>query len=129
LEKATVSDAVSLMTAVQVAGLGGTPDVKGAIEEIRRLDDERVTIRGWSIDGAAGGSRLTVLAFADGRHVLTALTKGPRKDVAQSFGLSDAAAANASFLGTLRCEKGQKLIVIAVTASRMYSHFRTVTCP
>ena len=129
LANAAISDATSLMAAVQTAGLRGSPDVKGAIEEIKRLDGERVMIKGWAVDAAANDSSLTVMAFAGGRHVLTTVSSGARKDVAQMFGLSDAGAANASFLGTFKCGQGQNLVVVAVTPSRTYGHFRSVACP
>ena len=92
LASATVSDATALMAAVQTAGLRGAPDVKGAIEGLKRIDNERVTINGWAVDRTASSRQLTIIAFAGGPHALTTVTNGPRKDVAQMFGLSDAAA-------------------------------------
>ena len=129
LANAVVSDATSLMVAVQTAGLRGTADIRGAIEEIERLDEESVAIKGWAIDASSDGSSLTVMAFANGKHVLTTTTSGARKDIARILGLSDAVGSNASFLGKLMCRREQKLIVIAVTSGGMYSHFRSVTCP
>src|SRR5262249_49441484 len=76
LTNAVVSDAASLMAAVQTARLRGTPDVKGSIEEITRLDKGRVSIKGWVTDTTGSGSALTVIAFAGGNHVLTTGTKG-----------------------------------------------------
>ena len=129
LANATVSDATGLMAAVQTAGLRGTPDVKGAIEELKRIDNGRVTIKGWAVDKTGSGSPLTIIAFAEGPHVLTTVTKGARKDVAQMFGLSDAGARNASFEAAFSCGAGQNLIVVAVTADRTYSQFRSIACP
>jgi hypothetical protein len=129
LANATVSDATSLMVAVQTAGLRGTVDIRGAIEEIKRLDEESVAIKGWAIDASSDASSLTVMAFTNGKHVLTTTTSGARKDIARILGLSDAGGSNASFLGKLICKREQKLIVIAVTSGGMYSHFRSVTCP
>jgi hypothetical protein len=129
LTNATVSDATSLMAAVQTAGLRGTSDVKGAIEEIKRLDDERVTIKGWVTDATAPGSALTVIAFAGGKHVLTTATNGARVDLARVFGLSEAGVTNMSFQGAFACRTGEKIIVVAVTSSRAYSQFRSLACP
>ncbi|QWG24756.1 hypothetical protein KMZ93_07660 [Bradyrhizobium sediminis] len=129
LISASVSDASSLMAAVQAANLRGTPDVRGAIEEIKRLDNERATIKGWAVDATASDSLLTVIAFAGGTHALTTVTSGPRMDVAQIFGLSGANAAKLSFHGVFACKPGEKLIVIAVTPDRTYSHFRSLVCP
>ncbi|QWG17308.1 hypothetical protein KMZ68_20400 [Bradyrhizobium sediminis] len=129
LTSASVSDASSLMAAVQAANLRGNPDVRGAIEEIKRLDNERVTIKGWAIDATASGSLLTVIAFAGGTHALTTATSGPRMDAAQIFGLSGANAAKMSFHGVFACKPGEKLVVVAVTSDRTYSHFRSLACP
>lgn len=129
LAHATVSNAASLMAAVQTAGLHGTSDVKGAIEEIKRLDSERVTIKGWVADTTASGSSLTVVAFAGGNHALTTVTKGARRDIAKTLGLADASAANMSFADAFACRPGEKLVVIAVTSGNAYSQFRSLACP
>jgi len=129
LANATVSDTTGLMAAVQTAGLRGTSDVKGAIEGLKRIDDQRVTITGWAVDKTASSPSLTIIAFAAGRHAMTAVTKGPRKDVAQMFGLSDASTRYVSFEATLTCRPSQNLIVVAVTADRTYSQFRSLICP
>lgn len=129
LANATVSDATALMAAVQTAGLRGAPDVRGAIEGLKRIDKERVTIKGWAVDRTASSSQLTIIAFAGGPHVLTTVTSGPRKEVAQMFGLSEAAARNVSFETTFTCNPGQNLVVVAVTTENTYSQFRTLACP
>lgn len=129
LTNAAVSDATSLMAAVQTAGLRGTSDVKGAIEEIKRLDNDRVSINGWVTDTTASGSALTVVAFAGGHHVLTTVTNGARSDIAKMLGLADASAANMSFQGAFACGAGEKIIVIAVTSGAAYSQFRSLACP
>jgi hypothetical protein len=130
LANATVSDATSLMAAVQTAGLRGTPDVKGAIEEIRRLDNDRVTIKGWAMETTASSSSVvTILAFASGHHVLTTPTNGTRAELAKMLGLADASQANMSFQGEFACRAGEKVIVIAVTSGGSYSQFRSLECP
>lgn len=129
LASATVSDATSLMAAVQTAGLRGTPDVKGAIESITRIDDERVTIKGWAVDKGGSGPQLTIIAYAGGTHALTTVTNGPRKDIAQMFALSGAGARNVSFEASFACGPGQNLLVVAVSYGHTYSQFRSLACP
>jgi hypothetical protein len=129
LTNAAVSDAASLMATVQTAGLRGSPDVKGSIEEIERLDNGRVNIKGWVADTTASGSALTIIAFAGGHHVLTTVTHGARADVAKTLGLADASAANMSFQGAFACRPGERIIVIAVTSGAAYSQFRSLACP
>lgn len=117
------------MAAVQTAGLRGSPDVKGAIEGLKRIDNQRVTIKGWAVDRTAPSYPLTIIAFAGGAHALTTATIGPRKDVAQMFGLSGAAARNVSFEATFTCGAGQNLVVVAVAPDSTYSQFRSLACP
>jgi hypothetical protein len=129
LTNATVSDVTSLMAAVQTAGLSGTSDVKGAIEEIKRLDAERVTIKGWVADATASGASQAIVAFAGGHHALTTAAGDARFDITRTFSSSDQSATNMSFQGGFACRSGEKLIVVAVTSDRRYSQFRTLVCP
>jgi hypothetical protein len=129
LTNAPVSNGASLMAAVQNAGLRGTLDVKGEIEEIRRLDNDRVTIKGWATDKTGSGAALTIVAFASGRHVLTTATKGTGAGLAKMLGLAEASQTEMSFQGEFACRAGEKVIVIAVTAGTGYSQFRSLDCP
>jgi hypothetical protein len=129
LASATVSDATSLMAAVQTAGLRGAAGVNGAIERIGRVDNERVTIKGWAVDKTGSSPQLTIIAFAGGTHVMTTVTDRPRKGIAQLFGLSDAGVRNASFEASFTCSPGQNLVVVAISSDRTYSQFRSLACP
>jgi len=129
LAGATISDLGRLMAAVKAAGLRGTPDVKGAIDQISRLDNDHVTLKGWAADVSGTGTPLAVMVFVDGRNTLTMESAGRRPEVADALGLSDAASANMSFQGNLTCSRGQKLIVVAVAPSDVYGHFGTRLCP
>jgi hypothetical protein len=129
LAAATISDLGRLMAAVKAAGLRGTPDVKGNIDEIIRLDNDHVTLKGWATDISESDSPLAVMAFVDGRNKLTIETDGRRPDITAALGLSDAASANVSFEGNLVCSRGQKLIVVAVARSGVYGQFRSRLCP
>jgi hypothetical protein len=130
LAASVVSDTRTLMAAIKAAGLKGAANVKGSIDEIKRLDDDRVTVKGWAADIANVGVPLTVMVFADGRHTLTVETRGAHAGVVQALGLPDAASAtNVSFEGRLTCSRGQKLIVVALTASDLYGHFGSRFCP
>jgi hypothetical protein len=125
-----VSDPRTLMAAVKAAGLKGTANVKGSIDEIKRLDNNRVTVKGWAAEMTNAGASLTVMVFVGGRHKLTMETTGPHADAIHALGLSDAPlATNVSFEGTLACDRGQKLIVVAVADSNVYSHFGSRVCP
>ncbi len=129
LAAATISDLGRLMAAVKAAGLKGTPDVKGGIDEIKRLDNDRVALQGWAADVSDAQSALAVMVFVDGRHQLTMAPSGRRPEVAAALGLSDEAFANVAFESTPACGRGQKLIVVAVARRGVYGHFGTRRCP
>ena len=129
LAGATVADLRGLMAAVKAAGLKGTPDIKGGIDEISRRNDGHVTLKGWATEISGGDSPLAVMIFVDGRNTLTTQTNGGRPEITAALGLSDAAAANVSFEGDLACSRGQKLIVVAVAQSDVYGHFGSRLCP
>lgn len=129
LANATVSDATSLMAAVQTAGLHGTTDVKGAIDEIKRLDNDRVAVKGRVTDISASGSALNIVAFAGGKHVLTTVTEGAGIDIARMLGSADTSAKEMSFQGVFACRSGERIVVIAVTSGAAYSQFRSLACP
>jgi hypothetical protein len=129
LAGSTISDLGSLIAAVKLAGLRGTPDVKGSIDELTRHDNDHVTLTGWAAEIADSDSPLAVMVFVDGRNKLTMQTSGRRPDVTAALGLSDAASANVAFQGSLTCSRGQRLIVVAVAENDVYGHFGTRLCP
>ena len=125
-----VSDWRTLIAAIKAAGLKGSPNVKGAIDEVARLDDSRVSIAGWAGEVGNGGAPLDVLVFVDGENRLTMRTEGRHVDVTGALGLSDAATAhNVSFHGAVACGRGQKLIVVAIADSGSYGYFSPRLCP
>jgi hypothetical protein len=129
LAASTVFDLTTLMTAVKAAGLKGSPDMKGGIDELTRIDRDQAMLKGWAVEIGDSTQPLTVMAFVDGRIRLTVETSGRRSQAIASLGLSDTVAAKVSFEGRLRCSKGQKLIVVAVAHSDVYGHFGSRLCP
>ena len=130
LMQAQITDTHSLLTAIKAAGLRGSPNVKGTIDGVKRLNDSQVAIAGWAAEIGNSSTPLTVLAFVDGKVALAMRTSGRHPDVVSVLGASDAPeAANVSFQGTARCAHGQKLIVIAVTDGNSYGHFGARDCP
>jgi hypothetical protein len=130
MTRSLVSDWRTLITAIKAAGLKGSPNVKGAIDEIARLDDGRVSIAGWAGEVGNGGAPLDVLVFVDGENGLTTRTEGRNAGATGGLGLSDAATAqNVSFHGTVACGRGQKLMVVAIAGSGSYGYFNPQVCP
>jgi hypothetical protein len=129
LASSVVSDAKTLMSAVKAAGFKGTTGVRGSIDEIKRLDNDRVTVKGWAVETSNTNAPLTVMMFVDGRHKFTTDTRGPHAGAIQAVGLPEAASAtNVSFEATLACSRGQKLIVVALADSNAYGYFGSRFC-
>jgi hypothetical protein len=129
LSGSTISDLKTLMGAVKVAGLKGSPDVKGAIDEVTRIDNDRIALRGWAADIGNSQDTLTVMAFVDGHNSLMMEANGRRAAAVTVAGLAASDATNVAFAGRLKCGKGQKLIVVAVTQNDAYGHFGSRSCP
>lgn len=121
--RASVRSRASLLAAARKAGLRRS-DVAAIVDEIRRIDDGRVNIRGWG-----NGSPLTILGFIDGANVFKTKTLGERQDVTRALKLSAVAARNVAFEGTLACRRGQKLIIAATTVSNRYVLLKGWFCP
>jgi hypothetical protein len=129
LTSSVISDAKTLMSAVKAAGFKGATNVRGSIDEIRRLDNDRVNVKGWAVETTNANAPLTVMMFVDGRHRLTTETSGPHAGAIQAVGLPNAASAtNVSFEGSLACGRGQKLIVVALADSNAYGYFGSRFC-
>jgi hypothetical protein len=129
LASSAVHDSRSLMAAVKAAGLRGSPKVKGDIDEIKRLDADRVSLKGWAAEIGHGGTPLSVVAFAEGHGTTPIETQGTHANLTPALGLSDAGADNVSFQGSLTCRRGEKLIVVAVTQDNNYGYFGSRVCP
>ena len=129
LARSTITDLGTLMAAVKSAGLKGSPDIKGAIEEIVRRDGEHVALKGWVADAAGRDPSLAVMAFVDGRSQRTVQTRGGRPDVTAALGLHELASADMSFALDLTCNTGHALILVAVAQSDRYAHFGARRCP
>jgi len=130
MSKSTVSDQRTLIAAIRAAGLKGSPNVKGAIDEIARLDDSRVSITGWAGEAGSGGTPLDILIFVDGDNRMRTRTEGRHTGATGGLGLSDAATAqDVSFQGALACSRGQKLLVVAIAESGNYGYFSPRPCP
>ncbi len=130
MTRSIVSDQRTLIAAIKAAGLRGSPNVKGAIDEIVRLDASQVAVAGWAGEVGNGGAPLEIVVFVDGETALTMRTSGPHDGATTALGLSDAATArDISFQGRVECGRGHKLIVVAIAQSGSYGYFSPRVCP
>jgi hypothetical protein len=131
LANSQVSDDESLSDAAISVGLRPSLSLKGAVDQLARLNETQIRITGWSADSNGNGAPITVIAFTDGRVALQTNTNGPRSDVTDHFKLSNDAALNTGFGGVLACRAGRPLFVIAVAGNRYtkLSTQNTLLCP
>lgn len=128
--RSAVFDRRTLMAAIKAAGLKGSQTVKGAIDEVARLDDRQVSVAGWAGEIGNGGAPLDVLVFVDGENRLRIQTGGKHADVTGALGLSDVATArDVAFRGAVACSRGQKLIIVAIADGGNYGYFSPRACP
>lgn len=118
LASSQVADDDNLTDVAISAGLRPSLTLKGAVDQIVRMNEKQVRIIGWSADSNGNGSPIAVIAFTDGAVALQTNTNGPRSDVAEHYKLSSEAALNVAFGGVLACQAGRRLFVIAVTGNR-----------
>jgi hypothetical protein len=118
LMSSRVSDDESLSDAAISAGLRPSLTLKGAVDQLTRLNEKQIRITGWSADSNGNGTPITVIVFTDGNLALQTSTNGPRPDVTTHFKLSNEAALNIGFGGVLDCRASRPLFLIAVTDNR-----------
>jgi hypothetical protein len=115
-----VPDEGILPAATRAAGLQPSDKLKGFIDEVTRLNNAQVKIRGWAADQLGEDDPIAIFVFAKGKNVFQTQTKGTRPDVAAALKLPSAAAANIAFEGLLSCEPDQPLLMVAVTQTDLY---------
>jgi len=128
LRRSLVYDSRTLSSAAQAAGLVPLENVRGNIDEINRLPDGQVRMIGWAADTRGDGSPLTVIAFAGGRGTLLGRTDGPRDDVTKDQKLSQAAARHVAIVGSVQCERGQTIVIVAINKNGAYAPIKFETC-
>jgi hypothetical protein len=129
LARSTVSDEATLTSAAKSAGLELSPDVKGNVDQIRRIDSGQVQVLGWVLDSKAAGGPLTILLFGDGKNLLRLVSTGSRSDVAAYFKLADSSGKNMGYNGSFACDAGKKLILAVVSPRNLYAPLGPVGCP
>jgi len=124
-----VPDEGILPAVARDVGLQASDKLKGFIEEVTRLNNAQVKIKGWAADQLGQDDPIAILVFAEGKNVFQTQTKGTRPDVAAALKLSSAAAANVAFEGLLSCKPGQPLVLVAVTQTDLYAALGHAVAP
>ena len=121
--KSALSRGASLAAAASAAGLQPADYLRYGIERLTRLPNGQVEIAGVAADMPGDGRPLLILVLAGGKTVFQGETAGARADVARMFDLTDAAARQVIFKGTMACTAGEPLLGVVASRTRTYASF------
>ena len=128
LDLSSRMDWPTFIAVADVAGLHQSFEVKLAIDELNRIDGDRVRIAGWAADVAGRGTPLEIVIFGQGTNLYHTQTAGERSDVTQALNLPPSGR-NVAFGGTFNCLPGERLIIVAVAHSKRFSFTSSFRCP
>ena len=118
------TDEASLVAAATAAGFSQSPNIHGGVDNITRIDGEKVRISGWAADFSSEGSPIAVKVFVNGRSVVSVRTNGPRPDITAGIKATPKAnpnsAKNTVYGASFSCKIGDKFLIVATTATKGY---------
>ena len=129
LTRSQVYNDASLASAARAANLVPLQDLRGNIDEIRRLPDDHVRIGGWAVNLSGDGTPLTLIVFTGGRGTLLGKTDGPREDVTKALALSARTARHVQIAALVQCERGEVVVVVAIDKNGVYAPIKFDRCP
>lgn len=129
LKSALIYDEASLRKADDNVQLEASPNLMGVLDVLEKRADGHIRLAGWVADKRGDGSPVRILAFAKGKPILDAETKGERSDVTTAFHLSPNAARNVSFELTAVCNSREALVVAAASMTNAYLPLKATVCP
>jgi hypothetical protein len=115
----------SLDAAATAAGFRSSKDLRGFVDTVVRIDNEKVSANGWVVDISGDGSPINLSAFVNGQNIATFRTDGPRPDITEGVikpnpKANPNSANNTKFIASFPCAPGDKLDIVATTATRSY---------
>ena len=118
-----------LVEAAVAIGMHRSGDLKGVVDEINRINENEVAMRGWLADPTGDSKVLEVLVFVAGKKAAMTQTKGERPDVTKSLKLADGAEKNVAFQLTFNCRPGDDVVTAGLGSDRQYSWVSSKRCP
>jgi hypothetical protein len=129
LARRDIYDRGDLIQAAVAAGLHSSDQIRGALDEITRINEREVAIKGWLVDPSGAGDPLTAIVFAGGHRRTAVETKGERADVAQKLRLVPGAEKNVGFHMTAVCRKDEPMVIVGIGREKQYLYLTTTRCP
>jgi hypothetical protein len=118
-----------LTNAARAAGLRLSPQVKGHVDTMTRVNEREVSIVGWLADTAGDGSASQLVIFVGGAFTAIAPTTGERPDVTRAIGLGFGTEKNVAFRVNFNCRPGQQPVIAGVGTARQYVPLNVAPCP
>jgi hypothetical protein len=112
-----------LPKASQNVGLRLSEQMKGAIDQIKRINERDVNMTGWLADPQGNSTPLNLLVFIDGSMVAAGRTEGERPDVTKGwigFNFASGADKNVAFSLNFNCRTGDQPVVVGVGERNQY---------
>jgi hypothetical protein len=125
----TVRNFGDLVEAAVGIGMHRSGDLRGVVDEINRINENEVAMRGWLADPTGDSKTLEVLVFVAGKKTAMTQTKGERPDVAKAIKLTDGAEKNVAFQLTFNCRAGDDVVTAGLGSDRQYFWLSTKRCP
>jgi hypothetical protein len=122
-----ISNGSDLAKSASEAGLIPSQRLDGRIDVIRRIDEQKVDLAGWAVDGK--GTALEVLIFVAGHFVTTTHTAGERPDVTAVLRLGFGARTNVALYANFTCRRGDQPVVVALGNEKEFLHLQSAPCP
>jgi hypothetical protein len=130
------TDEASLDAAATAAGFRSSKDLSGSVDIVVRVDNKKVTAMGWALDIFGDGTPINLNAFVNGQNIAVFRTDGPRTDITEGIikpnpKANPNSANNTQFIASFSCAPGDKLFVVATTATRSYLllPYQPAVCP
>jgi hypothetical protein len=125
------SVAVAISMVASVAGVTAqtraqapteSKSIEGHVDKIKRQEDGRLLITGWSLDVHGKGAPVWIVSIYNEQIVFIGATSGSRDDIAKAYPQS--IADNVVISGTgppVDCHAGQKVITLAVSMRHQFA--------
>ena len=118
------TDEASLAAAAKAAGYHLSKDLGGHVDTVARIDSGNVRANGWAVDLSGDGTPISLSAFVNGRNMATFRTDGQRPDITAGVKANPKAnpdaAKNTQFDRSFSCAAGDKLSIVATSATKSY---------
>ena len=107
-----------------------SPQISGRSEEIKRINERDVMMRGWAADPESDErSSVEVVVFVSGMFAARTQTKGERADITEERGLLMGSGKNVLFETSFACRTDEQPLIVAIGITGRYAIFPTPRCP